>query len=165
MDDWAGGPPRLVLHERAYDSPDAARLVEAIQRDMTRRYGGPDETPVRPQQFTPPAGCFLVGYVDGRPAACGGVRLLDPATAELKRMFVAPGYRRVGHARRLLAALEERARALGASRISLETGDAQPEAIALYVSAGYAPIEAYGYYRCAAGSRYYGKELAGPLSG
>lgn len=149
----------LSLGEQAYDSPAAARLVAALQREMTDRYGGPDATPVRAEQFAAPAGCFLVGYAGGEPVACGGVRLLDARTAEVKRMYVAAGHRRTGLARMVLAALEERARALGAQRLWLETGDAQPEAIALYTAAGYRPIEPYGHYRCAPGSRSFGKEL------
>lgn len=47
----------------------------------------------------------------------------------VKRMFVRPEHRRRGHARRLLAALEERsARAQGYRRVVLETGLEQPEA-------------------------------------
>ena len=30
----------------------------------------------------------------------------------------------------------------------LETGDAQPEAVALYARAGYVPTEKFGHYRC-----------------
>ena len=33
------------------------------------------------------------------------------------------------------------------TRMVLETGDAQPEAIALYTRAGYVPVEKFGYYR------------------
>jgi hypothetical protein len=41
----------------------------------------------------------------------------------------------------------------------LETGTAQPEAIALYVSAGYEPAEKFGLYRFEAQSRCYAKGL------
>lgn len=41
----------------------------------------------------------------------------------------------------------------------LETGTEQPEAIALYLSAGYTPVEGFGHYRWSPRSRYYGKRL------
>jgi hypothetical protein len=40
----------------------------------------------------------------------------------------------------LLQAVEERARALGYRRIVLETGSRQPEAVALYLAAGWLPL-------------------------
>ena len=59
-------------------------------------------------------------------------------------MYVAPGARGRGLSRRLLGALEAEALALGYSFVRLETGNLQTEAIGLYVSAGYGPIERYG---------------------
>jgi hypothetical protein len=47
----------------------------------------------------------------------------------------------------MLAAVEASARAAGRRRLILETGDRQPEAIALYESAGYARIPDFGYYQ------------------
>ena len=41
----------------------------------------------------------------------------------------------------------------------LETGLQQPEAIALYASAGYAPIAGFGYYKDSPLSRCFGKPL------
>jgi GNAT superfamily N-acetyltransferase len=74
-------------------------------------------------------------------------------------MFVRTEHRRRGHARRLLAALEDAARAQGDTRVVLETGMAQPEAIALYASAGYLPIEGFGHYKDAPLSRSFAKDL------
>lgn len=67
--------------------------------------------------------------------------------AEIKRMFVIPEGRGKGLARRMLAALEEDARAAGRLRMVLETGDQQPEAIALYESSGYTVCAKFGHYR------------------
>ncbi|HSV40866.1 MAG TPA: GNAT family N-acetyltransferase, partial [Nocardioidaceae bacterium] len=79
--------------------------------------------------------------------------------AEIKRMYVAPAARRTGLARVVLAHLEDTARAAGADVMVLETGLAQPEAIDLYVSSGYAPIEGFGYYKDYPKVRYYGRHL------
>jgi GNAT superfamily N-acetyltransferase len=74
-------------------------------------------------------------------------------------MYVIEQARGRGLARRILAALEEDARAAGRIRMVLETGDKQPEAIALYVSSGYAPCEKFGYYRHYESSRCFAKAL------
>ena len=42
----------------------------------------------------------------------------------------------------------------------LETGTVQPEAIGLYESSGYRPIEGFGYYAGQPLSRSYGKRVA-----
>lgn len=149
----------LELRDEAYDGPVGRVLVERVQQEYVARYGGRDETPVDPAEFAPPAGRFLVGFLDGNPVACGGIRATEPGVAELKRMYVDPALRGRGFARLVLAALEDAARALGCARVQLETGDRQPEAIRLYESAGYLPVEPFGHYRCADGSRHFGKEL------
>jgi ribosomal protein S18 acetylase RimI-like enzyme len=59
----------------------------------------------------------------------------------------------------MLAHLEQTAAAAGADVMVLETGLAQPEAIALYESSGYVPVEGFGYYKDAPTVRYFGKRL------
>lgn len=152
--------PEWTLLAEPYDGPAASRLVPLVQAEYVDRYGGPDDTPIEPAEFRPPAGLFLVGYVAGDAVACGGLRRLREGIAEIKRMYVAPGWRRRGLGRRLLAGLEQAATNAGYREVWLETGTAQPEALELYRSAGYAPIPAYGHYRCAPESRCFGKRLA-----
>ena len=74
-------------------------------------------------------------------------------------MFVTEAARGQGLARRVLAALEEDARAAGRVRMVLETGIKQPEAIALYTSSGYEPCTKFGHYRHYENSRCYAKRL------
>jgi len=139
-------PSTLELREEPYDGPAAQALVDAVQQEYVARYGGPDETPVAPAEFAPPAGRFLVGYVGTRPVATGGLRRIASDTVEIKRMFVAAEFRGQGFARQVLARLEEIALELGATRVVLETGTRQPEAIELYRSSGYTPLEGFGHY-------------------
>jgi ribosomal protein S18 acetylase RimI-like enzyme len=145
--------------------PDAVRLIDEVQAEYVVRYGGPDETPLEPSMFEPPEGEFFVGYLEGRPVATGAWRRIGveafgtTETAEIKRMYVAPSARGVGLARRMLAHLEDSAGAAGARAVVLETGLAQPEAIALYESSGFVPVPPFGFYRCAPMSRCYGKPL------
>jgi GNAT superfamily N-acetyltransferase len=148
-----------------YGHPDAVLLIEEVQREYVRRYGGRDRTPTDPGEFAPPSGLFVVGYLDAVPVACGGWRAQDtppefrPGDAEIKRMYVTPLARGQGLARALLAELERTALGAGRRRMVLETGIAQPEAIALYESSGYTAIPKFGVYRNAAGCRCYGKSL------
>jgi GNAT superfamily N-acetyltransferase len=156
----------IAIVPAALDSAPVLALIERVQQEYVVRYGGPDDTVLAPAEFTPPAGLFLLGTADGVPVACGGWRARDggepglrDGDAELKRMYVAPAARGRGLARAVLAELERSAAAAGRTRMVLETGTEQPEAIGLYTSAGYAPIEKFGLYRCAAESRCYGKYL------
>jgi GNAT superfamily N-acetyltransferase len=144
-----------------YDHPDAVALIAEVQQEYVVRYGNPDHTPVDPAEFAPPRGLFLVAYVDGTPAACGGWRTRD-TNAELKRMYVSPAFRRQGLARAVLAELERTASAAGYRRVILETGSKQPEALALYLSSGYEPVARFGHYADAPGAKHLGKVVECP---
>jgi GNAT superfamily N-acetyltransferase len=144
----------------ALDAPESLELIEAVQQEYVVRYGGRDVTELAVAEFAPPQGIFVVGRDAGRPVACGGVRLVGPQVGELKRMYVVPAARRRGIARALLDHLEREARTLGATHLRLETGLHQPEAIALYASAGYAEAEPFGHYAGAPLARHLAKNLA-----
>ncbi|MFD7685727.1 GNAT family N-acetyltransferase [Streptomyces sp. NPDC059781] len=151
-----------------YDHPDAVKLDAEVQAEYHVRYGdGGDATHMDPADFRPPNGTYLIAYDESDvPVASGGWRTQDAngegnrdGDAELKRMYVTEQMRGRGLARRILAALEEDARAAGRTRMVLETGTKQPEAIALYTSSGYEPCEKFGYYRFHEDSRCYAKAL------
>ena len=149
----------LEIRDEPYDGPTAQQLIAAVQAEYVVRYGGPDEAPIDATEFTPPNGLFLVGYLGTEAVATGGLRRHGDHDVELKRMYVVPEARGKGLSRLMLAALEDRARGLGASRIVLETGNRQPEAISLYESSGYEPIQGFGHYACAPLSRSFEKKL------
>jgi GNAT superfamily N-acetyltransferase len=151
----------LELRPEPYDGTAAQALVAQVQAEYVERYGGPDETVLDPAEFVPPRGAFFVGYLDGVAVVCGGWRSLArwPETAEIKRMFVAAAYRRQGLARVLLDHIEASAREAGHRRIWLETGLNQPEAMELYRTSGYVPIDGYGHYKDAPLARPMGKSL------
>jgi DNA-binding MarR family transcriptional regulator/N-acetylglutamate synthase-like GNAT family acetyltransferase len=90
-----------------------------------------------------PRGGFLVASVDGAPVACGAVKAIAPGVGSLKRMWVADSVRGLGIGRRMLEALEARARALGLTTVRLETNAALQEALRLYRSAGYREVPAF----------------------
>jgi GNAT superfamily N-acetyltransferase len=131
-----------------YDEPEAQAVMTAALAELASRYGGTgDDTPMEPDEFMPPRGGFVVGLLDGVPVAGAGWRAHGDEDAELKRMFTAASVRGRGIGRRVLAAVEESARAQGRKRVILEVGDLQPEAIAMYHACGYERIENFGYYR------------------
>jgi GNAT superfamily N-acetyltransferase len=156
----------VLIQRVGYGHPDAVRLVADVQAEYVVRYGTQDDSPVDPLEFEPPHGSFFVGYVGEVPVATGAWRRSTveafgtTETCEIKRMYVVAEARGHGHARRMLAHLEESARAAGARALVLETGMKQPEAIALYESSGYLPIPGYGYYRGSPLSRTLGKRLS-----
>ncbi|SDQ76486.1 GNAT family N-acetyltransferase [Quadrisphaera sp. DSM 44207] len=156
----APSPGGLVLEDASYDSDLVQELVREVQAEYVVRYGGEDATPLRSEEFTAAqGGAFVVARVGEQVVGCAGVRARGPGVAELKRLYVRATQRRRGHARQLLRAVEERARALGATRLVLETGSEQPEALAMYAAEGYAPVAAFGHYATSPTSRHLGKDL------
>jgi GNAT superfamily N-acetyltransferase len=156
----------LRIRPVGYTDPEARALVAELQADLATRYGGPDDTPLDAGVFDPPNGAFFLGYLGEVPVTTGGWRFRPDVSrlggrraAEVKRMYVAPSGRRQGLARAVLAHLERTAAAAGADVMVLETGTAQPEAIALYTSAGYEPVEPFGHYAWSPQNRCYGKRL------
>ncbi|MEV6163149.1 GNAT family N-acetyltransferase [Streptomyces sp. NPDC052052] len=158
----------MIIHPRPFDHADAVKLNDQVQLEYAARYGDEgDVTPLDASMFEPPHGLYLLAYDEqGRPVATGGWRSQEQnaegysdGDAELKRMFVIPEGRGKGLARRILAALEADARAAGRTRMVLETGAQQPEAIGLYTSSGYAPCEKFGLYRTYDSSLCYAKPL------
>lgn len=97
-------------------------------------------------QVKPGDGAFVIAYLNEIAVGCGAVRRLDPATAELKRMYVDPSFRGQGIGRAIVDALEREARQLLVTRIVLETGTRLTPAIKLYESMGYGRIPLYGEY-------------------
>ena len=142
------------------DEPDALTLIELVQGEYVLRYGGRDEAPIDVAEFLPPEGLFVVARLDGAAAGCGGWRNLGDGRAEIKRMFTAAEHRNRGVARAVLAELEHTAAAAGIKELVLETGTVQPEAIALYESTGYHPVDGFGYYAGRPLSRSFGKRVA-----
>ena len=149
----------FTLDRVRYDSDEAKGLITELQAEYVVRYGGPDATPVDPDEFDSPTGAFFVGYVDGEPVGCAGLRKRSDADIEVKRMFIRQPFRGRGWSRTLLSLLEDEARALGFEQIILETGLQQPEAMGLYESSGYRLIPGFGHYRDSPLNRCYAKVL------
>jgi DNA-binding MarR family transcriptional regulator/GNAT superfamily N-acetyltransferase len=127
---------------------EAARFcLDAYAAELDATFDGGFDTarsrPVDPDELTPPRGLLLVARLHAEPVACGALKLPPGEPAEIKRVWVAPGARRLGVARRVLAELEARARAAGADVVRLDTNRALRAATALYRSAGYTEVPAF----------------------
>jgi GNAT superfamily N-acetyltransferase len=148
-----------VLRPLPYDHPVAHELVEQVQEEYVQRYGGRDAAVVEAAEFLPPRGIFLAAEIAGEPAGCGAWRVVSPGVVEIKRVYVVPGFRRRGLAQVIVAALEDSAAQAGHGSVVLNTGQEQPEAVALYAGLGYRPIGGYGIYACSPGAVFLGKDL------
>jgi GNAT superfamily N-acetyltransferase len=142
-----------------WDSVDGVRLRAAQRAELDARYGNDDHEPGAPPSAHDVPVFLLARDATGAAMGCGGLRLLEDATAEIKRMYVEPGCRGTGVATAILRALEEHARAAGVKRLVLETGTLQPEAARFYQREGYEPIPNFGPYVGEPLSRCFGRSL------
>ena len=120
-------------------SPEAQQLLSAFIEEVRRRY---DEPPADVGYFDPdlvsvPRSVFLLVRAEGKAIGCGALVPMEDEVVEIKRMFVVPGERGHGIAKRILEGLERLAREFGYDAIRLETGVKQPESIALYGKSGF----------------------------
>jgi GNAT superfamily N-acetyltransferase len=129
-----------------WDDPSAVLLRAAQRAEIAQRFGRPDTEPGTPPSAADIAHFVVAADADGTPLGCGGLRQLDEATGEVKRMYVVPERRGSGVAAAVLAALEAHARAQGWTQLRLETGTALPDAVAFYTKHGYRPIPGFGAY-------------------
>jgi putative acetyltransferase len=102
-----------------------------------------DELARFPGEYRPPGGALLLAVSDGETAGCVAVRRFEGTICEMKRLYVRPEHRGTGLGGLLARAAVERARALGYTRMRLDTVAAMVEANALYRGMGFKPIEPY----------------------
>ncbi|MFJ4700623.1 GNAT family N-acetyltransferase [Streptomyces sp. NPDC088768] len=146
-----------------YDHPDARRLTQALRAEQLGLYGFADDPDTTPDTDfdAPQGGLFLVARLGETAVGCGGVRLLDEDTAEIKRMYVSAEARGNGLGRCLLDLLEGHAASRGATQIMLETGRLNTSALALYDHNGYRPCPSYVPGRDKTVNRAMTKQLRG----
>jgi len=140
--------PALQIRRSTLASPDAARLIAALNLELSGAFPEPgaNHFSLTDAQIAPGDGAFLIAYLADLAVGCGAVRRLDETTAELKRMYVDPSFRGRGVATSILDALEREARMLGVTRLVLETGTRLTPAIKMYEAMGYTRIPLFGEY-------------------
>jgi putative acetyltransferase len=155
------GALSLSIAAESFDSPDARRLVAALDAGLAALYPpeqrfGPN---LKPEHLEAGRGTFLVARDYGEAVGCGALRILDPTTAEVKRMYVEPEHRGKGVGWALLGGLEAAASTMSVERLVLETGVHQEAAIALYCRAGFTQLDCWGEYATAPTSVCFEKQL------
>jgi GNAT superfamily N-acetyltransferase len=136
----------MIIREATWEDPAGDALRTAQRAELTIRYGTPDSEP-GPAPTASDITVFLIAYDEaGEAIGCGGLRQIDDTHGEIKRMYVVPERRGSGVSVAVLRALEENARGRGWSRLVLETGSEQPDAIRFYSREGYHRIPNFGHY-------------------
>jgi GNAT superfamily N-acetyltransferase len=146
---------RVALERVTAEHPGFRALIMELDAELRQRYGQEQaafdafngvagiETALLVSDGSGWVGCACI-----RPIArdAGKYADVDPGAVELKRMYVTPDRRGRGFAGELIRGLEAWARELGFERMILELGDRQPEALAMYTRAGFAPVPKFGPY-------------------
>lgn len=141
------------LKRTSAEDSDFCRLTALLDSDLWRRYPASQQEHVNLnlvkanlEKGTQSARA-VVAYCEGEPVGCGCFReTATPRTVEIKRVFVKESMRRRGIAVAIVQELERWAIETGAEKAVLETGKAQPEAMALYKESGYRQTEKFGPY-------------------
>jgi putative acetyltransferase len=154
-------PGGLAFDEVDPTAREATELIAALDCDLGARYPGLEIHGIDAANFRQAGGVFLIGRFGGSAVCCGALRPMEDVAIEVKRMYVRDGHRGQGFGRATLSALEKIASERGYRIIRLETGGNQPEAIALYESAGYQNIPCYGAHATDPRSRCFEKRLSG----
>ena len=139
----------LAVRRESIESRDAHVLIMALNAELSHRYPEPgaNHFHLDIEEVLPGRGAFVIARAEQRvPIGCGAIRRMDSTTAEIKRMYVVPQRRGMGAGKAILEKLEQVAHELAVTRIVLETGERQPEAIALYEHRGFVKIPPFGEY-------------------
>jgi GNAT superfamily N-acetyltransferase len=122
---------KVTIKEESIESSGALSVVYAATDELIRRYGGPGDEHLTFDDLRSPNGFFLVARVEGHLVGGVGVR------------WVRPDLRRGGIAKSLMNEIEIHAKQKGYARLFLETGPAQPEAIAFYEATGWLSVSEF----------------------
>lgn len=101
----------------------------------------------------------IIAYAGSVAVGCCCFKQYNDSTAEVKRMFLNPGYRGKGLAGKMLHEIEIWAKEKGFKQAILETGLKMVEAISVYKKSGYTVIPNYGQYADNADSICFSKRL------
>jgi putative acetyltransferase len=150
---------QVTVAVEPWDSDDGTKLRAAQRAELDARYGNDDHEPGAPPTAQNVNVFVIARDEDGVAVGCGGLRLLEPGSAEIKRMYVDPPARGTGVAVEILHSLEQHARDYGVATLVLETGTLQPEAMRFYEREGYHRIDNFGPYQGEPLSVCYARDL------
>jgi len=151
-------PNAVAIALERPDQPAIAAMLADLDHYLTALYPPEANHILDIEALLKPDIRFFVARRESVPVGCGALRL-EEDYGEIKRMFVAPSARGLGLGKALLHAIEVHARGMGIDLLRLETGVRQPEAIGLYIAAGYAETAEFGDYPPSIHSRFFAKPL------
>ena len=140
------------------EHPDFIELVKYLDAELAERDGA-DHSFYAPFNTISSIKHVVLAFENENPVGCGAIKAYGPDAMEIKRMYVLPEHRGKGIAAEILSELEHWAAELAIDRCVLETGQKQPEAIALYTKSGYRLIPNYGQYEGVENSLCFEKKL------
>jgi putative acetyltransferase len=122
--------------------PEDAVAFHDLNEAWIRKYFGMEEhdnlmldNPV--DYIIRPGGQIIMAFLDGRAVGCCALYPMDPGEYEVAKMAVAEDIQGKGIGRKVLARTIEEARAMGATRLYLETNSRLANAIHLYEALGF----------------------------
>jgi ribosomal protein S18 acetylase RimI-like enzyme len=118
--------------------------VDSLQIDLSFQEFE-KELQIIDHQYGEPEGALLLAFTDSMVVACVGVRKLTNDTAELKRMYVRPAFRRQNIGVALLKMSIDVATELGYQKMRLDSLRSMHQAISLYRRFGFYEIPAYRF--------------------
>jgi putative acetyltransferase len=115
--------------------------VEGDAHDAPTFQGHAEELANLPGVYAPPTGRLLLARDSGHVAGCVAIKPHDDGVSELKRFYVRPAFRghRIGE--RLARAAMDEARALGYTRMILDSHISMRGAHAIYQSLGFTFVD------------------------
>ena len=147
----------VVIQPGSPLDPRVAPLLVELDAYLYRIYPVDEFPPeinhiLDPQALTHPSVTFVVAWAADEAVGCGAMRRVvdkkgdDGTYGEIKRMFVKPEARGHRIAEKILNHLDAVARGEGITRLLLESGVRQPEALRLYERCGYSVRGIFGGY-------------------
>ncbi len=143
--------------------PEIAALLEA-HLDLMRSQSPPESVHALDlDSLRQPDITFWTAWENGELLGCGALKQMHDGQGEIKSMHTAKIARGKGIAAKLLTHLEDHARSMDLTRLSLETGtqDGFVPARTLYTKFGYAPCPPFGDYAEDPNSTFMTKQLSG----
>ena len=134
----------IEFKSMSVESADARMLLNELNTTLISIIGHNGTKYVHYEEFAEERAVFIIGYVDGEPMCCAGLRRADDTTAEIKRVFARKN--KIGLATMLMAEMERIAREYGYTRVLLECRDRNTHAVEFYHRVGYTECAKYGVF-------------------
>ena len=149
----------MIITQQYPDQPDVIAMLEKLDAYFGELYPAESNHLMDVASLMHPSVVFLVARDEHGAAAGCGAYVDRGGYGEVKRMYVDTALRGRGTGARLLAEIIRRATQAGLSQLKLECGISQPEALSLYLRAGFTRCAPFGDYQLDPLSLFMGRSL------